>query len=97
MDHLDDQDLDLVCDLGSEYGLVDLMLSIQEDEHLAELIDYLGPLLERDDVSEADLSALLAACGGEVFEATARESVSKLLRRAEQALAGQVYRPTPSA
>ena len=73
MDHLhDDQDLDLSCDLESEFGLVDLMLEDQEPQYLRELAEYLAPLLNAPEVSEDDLADLIARCRGYVFEDTAR-------------------------
>ena len=83
MDWLEnDQDLDLMCDLESEFGLVDLMLEGQEVEHLRELAEYLGPLLNRQDITEQQLAELIARCRGYAFEATARESLQKLYNRA---------------
>lgn len=87
MDCFADQDLDLSCDLQSEFGLVDLMLDGQEPEHLRELTEYLGPLLHCPDVSENDLAALIVRCKGEVFESTARASLQKLYDRARDHIA----------
>jgi hypothetical protein len=82
MDHLrDDQDLDLLCDLESEFGLVDLMLEGQEVEYLRELAAYLGPLLASPSITEESLADLIVSCKGYVFEETARSSLEKLYTR----------------
>jgi hypothetical protein len=88
MDHLEDnQDLDLICDLESEFGLVDLMLEGQEPEYLRELAEYLGPLLHSPTVSEEELADLIVRCRGYVFEDTARASLQKLFNRARDHIA----------
>jgi hypothetical protein len=88
MDYLeDDQDLDLSCDLDSEFGLVDLMLQGQEPKYLRELCEYLGPLLHAPNVSEAELADVIIRCRGYVFAATARESLQKLHDRARDHIA----------
>lgn len=96
MDDLDDQDLDLICDLESEFGLVDLMLGGQEPEYLRELTTYLGPLLCASSATEEEFADLIARCGGYVFEGTARASLEKLYNRARDFIDGKVYRPTRS-
>ena len=94
MDYLaNDQDLDLSCDLESEFGLVDLMLDGQEDDYLRELTDYLVLLLAHPSVTEQDLEGLLERCRGWSFEPTARQSLAKLRSRAQDFLDGKVYRP----
>ena len=87
MDHLGGEDLDLSCDLESEFGLVDMMLGGQEPEYLRELAEYLGPLLHAPGVTEEDLEDLIVRCRGYVFEGTARASLQKLYNRARDHIA----------
>lgn len=94
MDHLDGaQDLDLSCDLASEFGLVDMMLEGQKPEYLRELTEYLGPLLHSPTVTEEDLVDLIARCRGELFEETARASLRKLHDRARDHIAASYRQP----
>ena len=65
MDYIEsDQDLDLSCDLESEFGLVDLMLGGQEPEYLRELTTYLGPLLYASSATEEELADQITRCRG---------------------------------
>lgn len=86
MDVLGNQDLDLLCELNSEWGLIDLMLEAQDLDNLRELLGYLEPLLLSPTITEDDLEKLIVGCGGEVFERSARALLTKLHYRAHMRL-----------
>lgn len=81
------EDADLMCDLGSEFGFVDFMLEGQEVGWLRELCDYLGSLLASPDVTEEQFADLIVRCRGDIFEASARDSLLKLYNRARDHIA----------